>query len=98
MWNGIASVEVSPGSPYSAARLDGTPSRAHTDETLNVGQSGHTSDSERDFNGRSRPAGAAKRAEKARKRRREPVPCPAAPGRRRRTVPGIRNPRGNGSP
>lgn len=49
MWNGIASVEVSPGSPYAAARPDGTASQAHTDETLNVGQSGHTSDSERDL-------------------------------------------------
>jgi hypothetical protein len=52
--NGIASVEVSPGSPYSAARPDGTSSQAHNDETLNVGQSGHTSDSERDFYGHQR--------------------------------------------
>ena len=46
------SLEVSPGSPYSAPARTEPPSGAYAVETLHVGQSGHTSDFERDFAGR----------------------------------------------
>jgi len=42
---------VSPSSPYSARRLDGTTPQANAVETLHVGQSGHTSDFEEDLAG-----------------------------------------------
>jgi hypothetical protein len=45
------SLEVSPGSPYSAGRLDGTTPQANAVETLHVGQSCHTSDFEEDLAG-----------------------------------------------
>jgi hypothetical protein len=47
----VASLEVSPGSPYSARRLDGTTPQANVVETLHVGQTGHTSDFEEDLAG-----------------------------------------------
>ena len=40
---------MSPGSPYSAHRPDGTTPQANAIETLDVGQSGHTSDFEEDL-------------------------------------------------